>query len=63
MNSDIAQLEEKPIEVPDITPVFAPGGPIAQILGDRYRYRQGQVEMAQLVRQALICLLYTSDAA
>lgn len=40
--------------MPEIGPVFAPGGPIAQILGERYRYRQGQVEMAQLVRQALI---------
>jgi Rad3-related DNA helicase len=46
--------DEKPIDVPDITPVFAPGGPIARLLGERYRYRQGQVEMAQLVRQALV---------
>jgi ATP-dependent DNA helicase DinG len=47
-------MEEERIEIPDIGPAFTDGGPIAQALGDRYRLRPGQVEMAQLVRQALI---------
>jgi Rad3-related DNA helicase len=54
---DIAVLEMeewKDVEVPDVAPAFAVGGPIAQALGSRYRYREGQVEMAQLVRQAIL---------
>jgi Rad3-related DNA helicase len=46
-------LEEERIEVPDVLPAFAPDGPIARALGERYRYRPGQVEMAQAVRRAL----------
>jgi len=48
------EMEEERIEVPDIAPAFARDGMIARALGQRYRYRAGQVEMAQLVRQALI---------
>jgi hypothetical protein len=50
----LAAREEEHIKVPDVTPAFAGGGPVAQALGERYRYRAGQVEMAQLVRQALL---------
>jgi len=51
----IAQLlEDEPIDVPDVVPVFAPDGPVASALGERYRYRSGQVEMAELVRHALV---------
>ena len=46
--------EEERIKVPDVTSAFTDDGPIARALGERYRYRQGQVEMAQLVRQALV---------
>jgi len=48
------EMEEERIEVPDIAPAFAPDGMVAQALGQRYRYRAGQAEMAQLVRQSLI---------
>ena len=48
------EMEEERIEVPDIAPAFAPDGMVARALGKRYRYRAGQAEMAQLVRQALI---------
>ena len=44
---------ESPIVCPDMTPVFAPRGPVARLLGDRYRPRPGQVQMAGLVREAL----------
>ncbi len=47
-------IEPERITVPDVAPAFAPGGAVSQVLGERYRYREGQVEMAQLVRQALI---------
>ena len=50
----IADIEDEPIQVPDVAPAFAEGGPIARALGKRYRHRPGQVEMAQLVRQALV---------
>ena len=46
-------LEDEPIEVPEVAQDFAPGGPVAHLLGERYRYREGQVDMARLVRQAL----------
>jgi ATP-dependent DNA helicase DinG len=52
--TDVVGLEETPIEVPDVEPVFAPGGPVARLLGERYRHREGQVEMARLVRQAMV---------
>ncbi len=42
-----------PIVCPDMTPVFAPRGPVARLLGDRYRPRPGQIKMAGLVRDAL----------
>lgn len=37
----------------DIALVFAPGGPVAQLLGDTYRPRRGQARMARLVKRAL----------
>ena len=37
----------------DIARVFAPGGPVARLLGDRYRPRRGQALMARLVEHAL----------
>jgi Rad3-related DNA helicase len=52
--SDRLTVEDEPIHVPDVAPAFAPDGLIAQALGERYRYRPQQVEMVQLVRQALV---------
>jgi Rad3-related DNA helicase len=46
-------LEEERIEVPAIDSAFEPGGSIARVLKRRYHYREGQVHMARLVRQAL----------
>jgi Rad3-related DNA helicase len=37
----------------DIALVFAPGGPVARLLGDAYRPRRGQARMARLVVKAL----------
>lgn len=37
----------------DIALVFAPGGPVAHLLGNRYRPRRGQARMARLVKRAL----------
>jgi len=37
----------------DIALVFAPGGPVARLLGDDYRPRRGQARMARLVVRAL----------
>ncbi len=44
--SDLPFAEEERIEVPDVTPAFGSDGLVAQALGERYRYRPGQVEMA-----------------
>jgi ATP-dependent DNA helicase DinG len=44
---------ERPISCPDLVPIFGPGGPVARLLGERYRPRQGQIEMAGHVRTAL----------
>ncbi len=46
--------EPERLDVPDVEPFFAPDGWIARALGARYRYRESQVEMARLVRQALV---------
>jgi Rad3-related DNA helicase len=46
--------QEENIQAPDVAPAFAAGGPVARALGERYRYREGQVEMAQLVRQTIV---------
>ncbi|MHB1319295.1 MAG: helicase C-terminal domain-containing protein [Anaerolineae bacterium] len=43
----------RPIVCPPLEGVFAPGGPLAALLGDRYRARAGQTHMAYLVRDAL----------
>ncbi|MCU0520118.1 MAG: tetratricopeptide repeat protein [Anaerolineae bacterium] len=43
----------RPIVCPPLEGVFAPGGPLAALLGDRYRARAGQTQMAHLVRDAL----------
>lgn len=37
----------------DISAVFGPAGPVARLLGQSYRPRLGQVEMARLILQAL----------
>jgi len=37
----------------DIALVFAPGGPVARLLGPTYRPRRGQAQMARLVVRAL----------
>ena len=37
----------------DIALLFAPWGPVADLLGDGYRPRRGQARMARLVKQAL----------
>ena len=43
----------KPIACPPLDDVFAPGGPVAGLLGARYRPRAGQIQMAALVRDSL----------
>ncbi|HET89210.1 MAG TPA: hypothetical protein ENN99_00500 [Chloroflexi bacterium] len=48
------EIEPERIAMPDVAPAFAPQGAVSRVLGERYRYREGQVEMAQLVRQALV---------
>jgi len=51
---DRLTVEDEQIDVPDVAPAFAPDGLVARALGERYRYRPQQVEMVQLVRQALV---------
>ncbi len=43
----------QPITCPPVADVFAAGGPLARLLGDRYRAREGQAQMARLVRDVL----------
>lgn len=43
----------RPIVCPPLDAVFAPGGPVANLLGSRYRPRAGQVHMAALIRDVL----------
>ncbi len=55
--SPASELEsdlDKPIECPDLAAVFALDGPVAALLGPRYRPRDGQIHMAGLVRRALV---------
>ncbi len=40
-------------QIEDVAYVFAPNGPVARLLGDRYRPRRGQARMARLVRQSI----------
>ncbi len=47
------EVARQPIVCPPVDDVFAPGGPLARSLGERYRARSGQVQMAALVRNAL----------
>jgi Rad3-related DNA helicase len=47
------EQNENRTERQDIALVFAPGAPVARILGDDYRPRRGQARMARLVVQAL----------
>ncbi|MGE5602764.1 MAG: ATP-dependent DNA helicase [Nitrososphaerales archaeon] len=42
-----------PIACPDMAPLFAAGGPVQRLLGDRYRPRPGQVHMAQQIATLL----------
>lgn len=44
---------DKPIDCPPVAGIFQVGGEVAQLLGGRYRPRQGQIAMAELVRNAL----------
>jgi len=44
---------ERPIVCPEMAPIFETGGAVAQLLGERYRLREGQLLMANLVRDAL----------
>jgi ATP-dependent DNA helicase DinG len=44
---------ERPIVCPEMAPIFEAGGAISRVLGDRYRLREGQLLMANLVRAAL----------
>ncbi|MEI2692822.1 MAG: ATP-dependent DNA helicase [Anaerolineae bacterium] len=44
---------DKPIDCPPVAGIFQAGGQVAQLLGERYRPRQGQIDMAELVRNAL----------
>lgn len=43
----------EPIDCPPVAGIFQAGGEVAQLLGERYRPRQGQIAMAELVRNAL----------
>jgi ATP-dependent DNA helicase DinG len=43
----------RPIQCPPVADVFKDGGPLAQLLGTRYRARQGQVQMARRMRDVL----------
>jgi ATP-dependent DNA helicase DinG len=44
---------ERPIVCPEMAPIFGDGGAVARLLGERYRLREGQLLMANLVRDAL----------
>jgi len=52
-DDDRNDLAQRPIVCPKLDDVFAPAGPLARILGSRYRPREGQVRMANLIRDAL----------
>ncbi|MBN2003734.1 MAG: ATP-dependent DNA helicase [Anaerolineae bacterium] len=43
----------RPIACPALDAVFATGGAVAGLLGERYRPREGQIRMAALVRESL----------
>lgn len=51
---ELATDLDRPIECPDVAGAFALDGPVAALLGERYRPRDGQIRMAGLVRQALV---------
>lgn len=53
VSPDMAEELRKPIPCPPLDGVFAPGGAVASLLGARYHPREGQVQMANLVREAL----------
>ncbi|MGC9347787.1 MAG: helicase C-terminal domain-containing protein [Anaerolineae bacterium] len=50
---DSGEEVQRPIVCPPLDAIFAPGGALSNLLGDRYRPRAGQVRMANLVREAL----------
>ncbi|HSN74286.1 MAG TPA: helicase C-terminal domain-containing protein [Anaerolineae bacterium] len=52
-NTAQGQDLDKPIDCPPVVEIFQAGGEVAQLLGERYRPREGQIAMAELVRQAL----------
>ena len=43
----------QPIDCPDMAPIFAAGGAVHRLLGDRYRLRPGQVHMAEQIAHLL----------
>jgi ATP-dependent DNA helicase DinG len=43
----------EPIECPPMAPLFAAGGPVERVLGERYRPRPGQVRMAEQIAALL----------
>ncbi|MBN2004427.1 MAG: ATP-dependent DNA helicase, partial [Anaerolineae bacterium] len=53
VTAEAAAELRRPIVCPPLDTVFAPGGPVASLLGARYRPREGQVQMAALIREAL----------
>jgi ATP-dependent DNA helicase DinG len=43
----------EPVACPDMAPLFAAGGPVHRVLGDRYRPRPGQARMAEQIAALL----------
>jgi ATP-dependent DNA helicase DinG len=43
----------KPVACPDMAPLFAAGGPVQRVLGERYRPRPGQIRMAEQITALL----------
>lgn len=43
----------KPINCPEMAPLFAAGGPVQRVLGERYRPRPGQTHMAERIAALL----------
>lgn len=44
---------DKPITCPEMAPLFATGGPVQRVLGERYRPRPGQTYMAERIAALL----------
>lgn len=52
-NTAQGQDLDKLLDCPPVAAIFQAGGQVAQLLGERYRPRPGQIAMAELVRRAL----------